>query len=129
MAARICSMEASVERERSVSSMRRTNTPLWWRAKAQLKSAVRAPPTWKDPVGLGAKRTLTVSGMGVHCNVQARPGAASREPRRVVALELHLAHDGARQRADHQHDPPPGGRGVDHRAAAVHGTEHRRGHG
>ena len=61
-------MCSSVERERSVSSMRRMKTPLWCRAKAQLKSAVRAPPTWKEPVGLGAKRTLIVSGMGSHCN-------------------------------------------------------------
>ena len=28
-------------------------------AKAQLKSAVRAPPTWSKPVGDGAKRTRT----------------------------------------------------------------------
>jgi len=27
------------------------------RAKSQLKSAVRAPPTWRYPVGDGAKRT------------------------------------------------------------------------
>src|SRR5262249_40555407 len=36
--------------------------PPWWRAKSQLKSAVRAPPTWRCPVGLGAKRTRTGSG-------------------------------------------------------------------
>ena len=53
------SMFASVERERSVSSIRRMNWPPWWRAKSQLKRAVRAPPTCRCPVGLGAKRTLT----------------------------------------------------------------------
>src|SRR5262249_57743285 len=30
-----------------------------WRAKSQLKSAVRAPPTCRWPVGLGANRTRT----------------------------------------------------------------------
>jgi hypothetical protein len=38
-------MYSSVERERSVSSILRMKTPPWWRANAQLKSAVRAPPT------------------------------------------------------------------------------------
>ncbi len=36
---------ASVERSRSVSSMRRTNVPPFLRAHSQLNSAVRAPPT------------------------------------------------------------------------------------
>src|SRR5258708_25752205 len=35
------------------------------RAKSQLKSAVRAPPTWRKPVGDGAKRVLTL--MVVSC--------------------------------------------------------------
>src|SRR5215475_16151009 len=52
-------MFSSVDRERSVSSMRRMNAPRWWRAKSQLNSAVRAPPTCRCPVGLGAKRTRT----------------------------------------------------------------------
>jgi hypothetical protein len=37
--------------------MRSTKTPLFPRAKSQLNSAVRALPTWKNPVGEGAKRT------------------------------------------------------------------------
>ena len=41
------SIDSSVDRERSVSSIRSTNTPPWWRAKSQLKSAVRALPTWR----------------------------------------------------------------------------------
>ena len=45
------------ERSLSVSSMRSTNVPPYLRAKSQLNSAVRAPPTWSGPVGLGAKRT------------------------------------------------------------------------
>src|SRR5689334_12301863 len=45
--------------------MRRMKVPPTWRAKSQLKSAVRAPPTCRKPVGLGAKRTLTTSLMSV----------------------------------------------------------------
>ena len=43
-------------RASSVSSMRSTNVPPTRLASAQLYSAVRAPPTWKKPVGDGAKR-------------------------------------------------------------------------
>src|SRR5262245_16514613 len=50
---------SSEERSASVSSMRRTNTPPAPRASRQLKSAVRAPPTCRYPVGDGAKRTRT----------------------------------------------------------------------
>ena len=48
------------ERSRSVSSMRRMNVPPCLRAKSQLKSAVRALPMCRKPVGEGAKRTVTV---------------------------------------------------------------------
>ncbi len=48
---------ASVDRSRSVSSMRRMNVPPFLRAHSQLKRAVRAPPTCRYPVGLGANRT------------------------------------------------------------------------
>jgi hypothetical protein len=34
--------------------------PLLWRAKSQLKMKVRALPTWRKPVGEGAKRTRGV---------------------------------------------------------------------
>src|SRR5258705_7640808 len=43
-----------VERAKSVSSILRTNVPPAPRAMSQLKSAVRALPTWSCPVGLGA---------------------------------------------------------------------------
>src|SRR3954447_19603392 len=43
-------------RASSVSSMRNTNLPPNRLAKAQLYNAVRAPPTWKKPVGDGANR-------------------------------------------------------------------------
>src|SRR5215470_16886247 len=58
-------MFSSVERERSVSSIRRMKAPRWWRARSQLKSAVRAPPTWRWPVGLGAKRTRTGAAISI----------------------------------------------------------------
>src|SRR5262249_19031499 len=45
-------------RSMSVSSTRSTNRPPVWRAKSRLKSAVRAPPMWRGPVGGGAKRVL-----------------------------------------------------------------------
>ncbi len=48
---------SSLERSRSVSSMRSTKAPPWRRANSQLKSAVRAPPTCRKPVGDGANRT------------------------------------------------------------------------
>ena len=50
------SSDSFVERSASVSSMRRMNVPSLPRASSQLKSAVRALPTWSWPVGLGAKR-------------------------------------------------------------------------
>src|SRR5438067_3919135 len=52
------STHSSRVRSMSVSSMRRMNVPSVWRANSQLNSAVRAPPTWRKPVGDGAKRTL-----------------------------------------------------------------------
>ncbi len=54
---RISASLSGVERSRSVSSIRSTNVPPVWRATSQLNSAVRAPPTCRLPVGLGAKRT------------------------------------------------------------------------
>jgi hypothetical protein len=39
--------------------MRRINEPFCWRAKSQLNSAVRTPPIWRYPVGLGANLTRT----------------------------------------------------------------------
>jgi len=52
--------EASVLRSTSVSSRRRTIVPPFRRAYSQLKMKVRALPTWRKPVGEGAKRTLGV---------------------------------------------------------------------
>ena len=49
-------MAASVERARSVSSMRSRTVPPWRRAYSQLNNAVRAPPMCRYPVGEGAKR-------------------------------------------------------------------------
>ena len=48
------------DRSASVSSMRRTKVPPCRRANSQLKSAVRAPPMWRYPVGDGANRTRAI---------------------------------------------------------------------
>ena len=50
---------SSVERTRSVSSMRRRNRPLVARATSRQYSEVRTPPTCSEPVGEGAKRVRT----------------------------------------------------------------------
>src|SRR4051812_34817107 len=55
-------MAGSVERARSVSSMRSRNFPPRPRAYSQLNSAVRPPPICRKPVGEGAKR-VTISDM------------------------------------------------------------------
>src|SRR5271157_764007 len=56
---RIPSTISGEERSKSVSSMRRTSVPPQCRSNSQLNSAVRAPPTWRYPVGEGAKRRRT----------------------------------------------------------------------
>src|SRR3974390_1015026 len=56
-AERMPSVHSARLRSVSVSSMRRTKVPPCWRAYSQLNRAVRALPTWKYPVGEGAKRT------------------------------------------------------------------------
>src|SRR3954454_15701068 len=53
------SSDALVLRSLSVSSIRNTKVPPWWRANAQLNRAVRTRPTCGEPVGLGAIRTRT----------------------------------------------------------------------
>src|ERR1700712_38200 len=65
-------MAASVERSRSVSSMRSTNFPPCRRAYNQENKAVRRPPMCKKPVGLGAKRVRTVMVIYAIAN---RPGS------------------------------------------------------
>src|SRR5271166_3599341 len=52
----IPSVQSGRLRAASVSSMRRMKVPPCWRTKSQLNSAARALPTWKNPVGDGAKR-------------------------------------------------------------------------
>src|SRR5439155_15993447 len=53
-------VDSSVERCRSVSSMRSRNLPPTLRANNQLNSAERAAPMCRYPVGDGAKRTRIV---------------------------------------------------------------------
>src|SRR6266567_3466305 len=52
--------DASVLRSTSVSSSRKIMVPAFRRAYSQLKMNVRALPTWRNPVGEGAKRTLAL---------------------------------------------------------------------
>ena len=70
-----------VERSSSVSSMRSTSRPPARRVKAQLKSAVRAPPMCRKPVGLGRE-----------AGADARHGGRGYQPRRragpSVAVEV-----------------------------------------
>ena len=54
----IWSIASATSRLVSVFSIRRRNSPPSWRAKSQLKSAVRTLPMWRKPVGLGAMRTM-----------------------------------------------------------------------
>src|SRR5262245_24139848 len=69
--------DSAVERSRSVSSTRSAMTPPCPRANSQLKSAVRAPPMCREPVGLGAKRTRTTesdTGSSVRETARTRTG-------------------------------------------------------
>src|SRR3954468_24436910 len=61
MPSKMARVLSSVLRALSVSSMRRRNWPPNFRAYSQLNSAVRAPPTWRYPVGDGAKRRRGLS--------------------------------------------------------------------
>src|SRR5919201_5792021 len=81
--------------------MRRTNTPFFFRAHSQLKSAVRAPPMCRYPVGEGAKRTRTI-GAGEIAEVIVRRHAAARASARVPGSVS------ARRR---RRGPPAGGGG------------------
>src|SRR5262245_3076247 len=94
--------------------MRRMKTPPWWRANAQLNSAVRAPPTCRWPVGLGAKRTRTGSLMGIGSGTTAYS----------TRSEAEAPHQRARQAPDDEHDDPPDGRRVDYRTPARHRPHH-----
>src|SRR5262245_56870398 len=79
---------SALDRSRSVSSMRRMKAPSCWRANNQLKSAVRAPPTCRNPVGEGAKRTRTRA--GVVMAAQARQSHLRASTLLASARELKL---------------------------------------
>ncbi len=59
MASRISVTNSSLERSRSVSSMRSMKAPWKCRAMSQLNRAVCDPPRCREPVGLGEKRVRT----------------------------------------------------------------------
>src|SRR5690348_5489806 len=84
----IASYDSWVLRSRSVSSMRNTSVPPWWRANAQLKSAVRTRPTCGLPVGLGAIRTRTVTAVSP-CLDGVRQSAESGDRDLDLVADVH----------------------------------------
>src|SRR3989338_8706056 len=92
---RISSRNSFLERTRSVSSIRSRNWPPSCRAKSQLNRAVRALPTCRKPVGLGAKRTRTMSvGAVLFGFVAALAGLPKSLAHLVEEPGLHLAAGG-----------------------------------
>src|SRR5215213_10928969 len=98
----MCSTFSRVERSRSVSSIRKTNSPPLPRARSQLYSAVLAPPMCSTPVGEGAKRTLIGSDASWSSRIDGRrPRAGARACRRarlrgdagVQPVAAHVAPD------------------------------------
>jgi hypothetical protein len=81
-------------------------SPPWWRANAHEKSAVRAVPRWRNPVGDGAMRVRTrcpaaMTGaacgaligqpprFALRCSPRERPGGSQRgEAAREVGLDI-----------------------------------------
>src|SRR5947209_18756958 len=100
----IAETASGVDLTRSVSSMRNRNLPPWCRANSQLKSAVRAPPICRNPVGEGAKRTTTLIPRGWE-----RMPVISTLGQRVITehlaqADLHnLSGRGVRQFSDHHY--------------------------
>src|SRR5688500_14520249 len=93
--------------------MRRRNSPPSWRAKSQLKRAVWTPPKWRNPVGLGAKRTRGGTRLGYPRMI---PGAHVS-----VTGGIHPAVDRAAAigaRAVQALTPPPRPRAPTNRAPA-----------
>src|SRR4030088_1426296 len=88
--------DSRVDRSTSVSSTRRMNVPCDPRASSQLNSAVRAFPTWRYPVGLGAKRTR----LGVLSLRSGSPQRVRMDGDRFAATELAHALVGLGLHAD-----------------------------
>src|SRR3954451_10203945 len=76
---RIAAIAGSVDRSRSVSSIRSSILPPCFLAKSQLNSAVRAPPMWRKPVGEGAKR-VTMESVITGGSYAERSGGVYQEP-------------------------------------------------
>src|ERR1700678_4730157 len=94
-------------RSTSVSSMRKMKRPPLLRAQRWLKSAVRALPKCREPVGLGAKRVVTgressVTDISQDCTYSSRiPKHETNNTHRRIDLSglshlefrgLHTAH-------------------------------------
>ena len=98
--------------------MRRIASPPWCLAKSQLKRAVRAPPRWRRPVGLGAKRVRTLP-------VAAIASASFQQADRLGGYPLAAAREAeafARRAADANEgrlDPQSGGEVSAHLVSVV----------
>ena len=123
--------------------MRRTNVPPWPRASSQLNSAVRALPTCRWPVGLGAKRTRMASSTArpatstaTACAAIASPRPTASTPSLVLPLTLtavdatpstppaaaRIAVDMRRELRPLEHDRDVGARRPTSRARATMAT-------
>ena len=133
--ARMFSTSSELDRSRSVSSTRRSISPPVRRASSQLNSAARALPTWRYPVGEGAKRSrggceLTARGYratAVPRDGQRRETAAGARPAR---LRSPLRPPQARLGADpggRRRPPRRGGRPARHRVRCPARRPDRRG--
>ena len=96
---RMAASDARVERSKSVSSIRRTNVPPVRRASSQLKSAVRALPTWSWPGGAGRKPHAERRASGHSSRIERHgvggdglAGARGIHAFVGLALDAHLLH-------------------------------------
>src|SRR5690349_8596919 len=87
--------------------MRKTKVPPWWRANAQLNKAVRAMPTWGEPVGEGQNRTRTGA------RSLTGPGAESATSCHLVREGADAGHDDVDLVADVHRSHALGGPGED----------------
>src|SRR5207248_11316314 len=90
--------DASVLRSTSVSSSRKIIVPWFRRAYSQLKMKVRALPTWRNPVGEGAKRTRGLPcegglrGSDIEFATEVNWSAMKRSSRPALAIHWSFIH-------------------------------------
>src|SRR6478672_9434940 len=80
--------------------MRTRNVPSPWRAKSQLKSAVRALPTCSSPLGAGENRTRSVisaTSLVLRAVAKTAYGSAAARPPLRSGLDVFLGSPGERR--------------------------------